>query len=133
MLIKLGRLNLPAIEMGCPDLSLLTPEEQDRVWELFRKSRNSLDPGITLDELRELEGLLAKVPILRPGEKFAGPKIEVPRALVRYWDWVKPAAGGRGYWFPMTSISRISVYGPQMRPMPRFQYMSSMRESSRPT
>jgi hypothetical protein len=33
------------------------------------------------------------VPTLRPGEKFAGPKIEVPRALVRYWDWVKPAVG----------------------------------------
>ena len=37
MLIKLGRLHLPAIEMGCPDLSLLTPEEQDRVWELVKK------------------------------------------------------------------------------------------------
>jgi hypothetical protein len=39
------------------------------------------------------------VPTLGPGEKFAGPKIEVPRALERYWAWVKPPAGGRGYWF----------------------------------
>ena len=77
MLIKLGGLHLPAIEAVCPDLSLLTPEEQDRVWELFRKCRNSLlgvEPDVTTEELREVQGLLAKVPTLRPGEKFAGPK-----------------------------------------------------------
>jgi hypothetical protein len=102
MLIKLGRLNLPAIEMGCPDLSLLTPEEQDRVWDLSRRCRNSLqgtEPGITPEVVREFQGLVAKVPTLGPGEKFAGPKIEVPRALKRYWDWVKPPAGGRAYRF----------------------------------
>jgi hypothetical protein len=38
------------------------------------------------------------VPHLRRGEKFAGPKIEVPRALRSYWGWVKPA-GGSGYSF----------------------------------
>src|SRR6476660_1605024 len=102
MLIKLGGLNLPAMEAGCPDLSLLTAEEQDRVWELFRKGRNlrqGVEPGITLEEITELEGLVAKVPTLGPGEKFAGPRIEVPRALNRYWDWVKPTALGRGYKF----------------------------------
>jgi hypothetical protein len=102
MLIKLGGLHLPTIEAGCPDLSLLTPEEQDRVWELGKKVRDSLqgvEPGITPKELRELQGLLAKVPTLRPGEKFAGPKIEVPRALNRYWHWVKPTARGCGYRF----------------------------------
>ena len=99
MLIKLGGLHLPAIEAGCPDLSLLTPEEQDRVWELSRKCRNSLqsvEPGVTPEELREVQGLLAKVPTLRPGEKFAGPRIEVPRALNRYWHWVRPTARARG-------------------------------------
>jgi hypothetical protein len=102
MLIKLGGVHLPATEAGCPDVTLLTPEEQDRVRELSRKGRNSLqgvEPGITLEELGEVQGLLAKVPALRPGEKFAGPKIEVPRALERYWSWVKPPAAGRGYWF----------------------------------
>ena len=102
MLIKLGGLHLPAIEEGCPDLSLLTPEEQDRVWELGKLVRNSLqgfEPGFTPKELRELQGLLAKVPTLGPGEKFAGPKIEVPRALERYWSWVKRPAGGGGYRF----------------------------------
>jgi hypothetical protein len=102
MLIKLRGLHLPAIEMGCPDLSLLTPEEQGRVWELSRKCRNSLqgvEPGVTPEELREVQGLLGKVPTLLPGEKFAGPRIEVPRALKRYWDCVKPTAPGRGYRF----------------------------------
>jgi hypothetical protein len=99
MLVKLGGLHLPAIEAGCPDLSLLTPEEQDRAWELGKKARNSvqgLEPGITPKELRELQGLLAKVPTLGPGEKFAGPKIQVPRALKSYWAWVN---GGHGYRF----------------------------------
>ena len=102
MLIKLGGVHLPATEAGCPDLSLLTPGEQDQVWELSRKCRNSLqgvEPGVTPEELREVQGLLAKVPTLRPGEKFAGPRIEVPRALKRYWHWVKPTARGSGYRF----------------------------------
>ena len=101
MLIKLGGLHLPPLEAGCPDLTLLTPEEQDRVWELAKKGNNTLEglePGITMDEFRELEGLLAKVPRLGPGETFAGPKIGVPRALYHYWRWVKPA-GGSGYRF----------------------------------
>jgi hypothetical protein len=102
MLIKLGGLRLPAIEVGCPDLSLLSPEEQDRTWELAKKVDNTLqglEPGITLKEFQEAEGLLAKVPRLGPGEKFAGPRIKVPRALKHYWDWIKPAAGGSGYRF----------------------------------
>jgi hypothetical protein len=102
MLIKLGGMRLPPIEVGCPDISLLTPEEQDRLWELAEKVNNTLEglePGITIDEFREAEGLLAKVPRLGPGETFAGPKIEVPRALQGYWAWVKPAAGGSGYRF----------------------------------
>jgi hypothetical protein len=102
MLIKLGGLRLPPLEAGCPDITLLTPEEQDRVWESGKKVHNTLrglEPGITIDELRESEGLLAKVPTLGPGETFAGPRIKVPRALKYYWDWVKPAAGGSGYRF----------------------------------
>src|SRR5262245_12482988 len=102
MLLKLRRLPLPAIKVGCPDLSLLTPEEQDRVWELFRKCRNArqgVGPAVTHEELRGAQGLLGTLPILLPGEKFAGPRIEVPRALQRYLSYVKPTAPGRGYWF----------------------------------
>jgi hypothetical protein len=101
MLIKLGRLHLPPLEAECPDLTLLTPEEQDRVEELDKKGKNTLEglePGITMDEVRELEGLLAKVPRVGPGGTLAGPRIRVPRALERYWRYVKPA-GGSGYRF----------------------------------
>jgi hypothetical protein len=69
---------------------------------LIGKCRNFLsgvEPGATPEDIREVEGLLTKVPTPRPGEKFAGPKIEVPRALARYWAWVKPPARGRGYRF----------------------------------
>ena len=115
MLIKLGGLHLPATEAGCPDLSLLTPEEQDRVWELSRKCRNSLqsvEPGVTPEELREVQGLLAKVPTLRPGEKFAGPRIEVPRALNRYWHWVRPTARGCGYRFDnLGQVENLAICG----------------------
>ena len=99
MLIRLGGLSLPAMEMGCRDLSLLTPEEQDRVWELFRKVAThfkALNWASPSKRFQSYIGLLAKVPTLGPGEKFAGPKIEVPRALKRYWDWVKPAMPGTG-------------------------------------
>jgi hypothetical protein len=43
MLIKLGGLHLPPLEAGCPDLTLLTPEEQDRAWELAKKGNNTLE------------------------------------------------------------------------------------------
>jgi hypothetical protein len=101
MLIKLGRMRLPPIEAGCPDISLLSPEEQDRFWELAKKVKNTvegLEPGITIEEFRESEELAAKVPRLGPGQTFAGPKIKVPRALESYWSWVKPT-GGSGYRF----------------------------------
>jgi hypothetical protein len=92
----LRRLHLPPLEAGCSDISLLTPEEQDRVSELAKKVHNTLqgvEPSITPEETRELEGLFAKVPRLGPGETFAGPKIAVPRALESYWRWVKRAKG----------------------------------------
>jgi len=94
MLIKLGRLHLPPLEAECPDITLLTPEEQDRVAELDKKAKNTLEglePGITMDEVREMEGLLAKVPRVGPGGTFAGPRIRVPRALEHYWCYFNPA------------------------------------------
>jgi hypothetical protein len=129
MLIKLGRLQLPPLEAGCPDITLLTPEEQDRVSELAKKVNNTLEglePGITMDEFRELEGLLAKVPRLGPGEKLAGPKIGVPRALQSYWGWVKPA-GGSGYSF--RNLGKVET----LRFVALCKYYSSSDESLRGT
>lgn len=37
MLVKLDRLDLPSQEPKCPDISLLSPAAQDRVFEQFRK------------------------------------------------------------------------------------------------
>ena len=37
MLVKLDRLDLPSQEPKCPDISLLSPADQDRVFEQFRK------------------------------------------------------------------------------------------------
>jgi hypothetical protein len=65
MLIRLGGLSLPAMEMGCRDLSLLTPEEQDRVWELFRKVAThfkALNRASPSKRFQSYIGLLAKVP-----------------------------------------------------------------------
>ena len=78
MLMKLGGLQLPTIEVGCPDLSLLTPEEQDRTWELAKKVNNTLrglEPGITVMELREA-ALASRLPAL------AGPNGLILRRLV---------------------------------------------------
>ena len=39
MLAKLDRLDVPSQEPECPDISLLSPAAQDRVFEQFRKSQ----------------------------------------------------------------------------------------------
>jgi hypothetical protein len=52
------------------------------------------------------------------GEKFTGPKIEVPRALERYWAWVKPPAGGRGYRFDnLGRVETLRFVEPRPRPI----------------
>jgi hypothetical protein len=95
LLAKLDRLRVPPEEPKFPDISLLSPADQDRVFGLFEKNRDSLDgiePKISANELDELEGLLTDLPIIGPDDKPAGPKIEVPPALVHYWQWSQPAS-----------------------------------------
>ena len=61
LLAKLDRLQVPNEEPKFPDISLLSPADQDRVFGLFEKNRDSLDgiePKISANELDELEGLL---------------------------------------------------------------------------
>jgi hypothetical protein len=58
----------------------LSPEDQDRVDELFGKLRDR-DTGrestISDKEIYDLRNLLASVPTLGPDDRLAGPKIEV--------------------------------------------------------
>lgn len=113
MLVKLDRLDVPSQEPECPDVSLLSPADQDRVFELFRKYRNSpnqIGPTINRKVRDELEGLLADLPIIGPDDKPAGPKIEVPPALVHYWQWSQSASTWRHYDFwKLKAVQKIRL------------------------
>ena len=88
MLAKLDGLGRPPEAGGCPDISLLGPEEQDRVDELANKIGNphtGIGTTISDKELAELEGLLADLPELGPGDKPAGPKIEADSRSTKPW------------------------------------------------
>jgi hypothetical protein len=101
MLAKLGGLRMPSEPVRPPDISLLSPADQDRAVELFKKNRNSLngvEPSITSKEFKELVTVLADLPTLGPDEKFAGPKIEVPRDLAHYWQYSRAAPSGYSFW-----------------------------------
>jgi hypothetical protein len=113
LLAKLDRLQVPPEEPKFPDISLLSPADQDRVFGLFEKNRDSLDgiePKISANELDELEGLLTDLPIIGPDDKPAGPKIEVPPALVHYWQWSQPASTWRHYDFwKLKAVQKIRL------------------------
>jgi hypothetical protein len=113
MLAKLDRLDVPSQEPECPDVSLLSPAHQDRVFELFRKNRNSLneiEPTINRKARDELEGLLADPPVIGPDDKPAGPKIEVPPALVHYWQWNQSTSTWRHYDFwKLKAVQKIRL------------------------
>lgn len=82
-------------EQTCPDISLLSPEDQDRAHELLAKIENVEneheflakinDNTITEAELRELSALLDDLPILGPGDDFKGPSYAIPHQLRRYF------------------------------------------------
>jgi hypothetical protein len=82
-------------EQTCPDISLLSPEDQDRAHELFEKIEGAENEQeflakinentITEAELRELSALVDDLPILGPGDGFKGPSYEIPLELCRYF------------------------------------------------
>jgi len=86
-----------------PDISLLAPEQQDRVLELFAKLGDPSDPnwcsGISDVELKELDGLIDDLPWIGMDNPFAGPDLNIPDALEFYWRWGQPARGWRHYSF----------------------------------
>jgi hypothetical protein len=90
---KLDRLSGSADddEQTCPDISLLSPEDQDRAHELLEKIEGVdneqeflakiNENTITEAELRELSDLFAELPLLGPGDGFKGPSYEIPHQL----------------------------------------------------
>jgi hypothetical protein len=82
-------------EQTCPDISLLSPEDQDRARELLAKiegveSEQEFlakinENTITEAELRELSDLFDGLPILGPGEGFKGPSFDIPLNLERHF------------------------------------------------
>jgi hypothetical protein len=77
MLNKLDRLGAPVEEPKWPDLTVLSPADQDRVLDLFQKNRNSLrglQPGISVEEFEELQAFLAIVPMKRLDEPPSLPR-----------------------------------------------------------
>jgi len=86
-----------------PDLSLLSPEEQDRVDELFKVLLDSKDiSSKTFDtSFAEFDKLVRDLPLLGPNDPEQGPSIEVPGTLASYWEWrwQHPASGWRSHDF----------------------------------
>ena len=102
MLARLDRWPVEPEDMKFPDISLLSPTDQDRVHELFTKMGDPderVQPTISEAELKELAELLRGLPLVDGIEQFSGPKIEVPQALEYYWKWTQPAAAWRHYSF----------------------------------
>ena len=78
-------------EQTCPDISLLSPEDQDRAHELLEKIEGVENEQeflakinentITEAELRELSDLFVELPQFGPGDGFKGPSYEIPHQL----------------------------------------------------
>jgi hypothetical protein len=101
MMAKLDRLPTPKGEAKTWDVSLLSPEKQDRyskLSELIFQSKDinsrSLD-GVFL----ELIDLVDDLPLLGPHDPQQGPLIEVPGTLARYWQLPPGASKWRSYDF----------------------------------
>jgi hypothetical protein len=71
-----------------PDISLLSPQQQDRYHELADKLLADESP-ITLAEVEELDQLLRGLPLLGPHDDFTAPDLEIPNALVFRFKWTE--------------------------------------------
>jgi hypothetical protein len=104
MMVKLDRLetNSDDEEIKVWDLSLLSPEQQDRADELMALIREAIEQDtITGMEpvVREFDDLVRGLPLLGRDDREQGPLIEVPRDLAFYWTWRQRADGWRSYRF----------------------------------
>jgi hypothetical protein len=88
-------------EHNIPDLTLLSPEDQDWVDEMFEKVRAAEEDGaksITPAEVRKLLDLLNDLPVLGPDDKFAGPDLDIPREIEMHFTLAKWHEEGRHHW-----------------------------------
>jgi hypothetical protein len=88
-------------EHTCPDISLLSPEDQDWVDEMFEKIRAAKDEVenvIAPAEGRKLLDLLNELPVLGRDDKFAGPDLDIPREIEMHFTLAKWHEEGRHHW-----------------------------------
>jgi len=102
MMAKLDRLPIHE-EIKVWDLSLLSPEDQDRAKDLMDLIRGSTDieaEGLNA-AINEFENLVEGLPLLGENDRRQGPKIEVPRSLGYHWQsqWRQHASEYRHYNF----------------------------------
>ena len=100
---KLDKLSVPSEddEHTCPDISLLSPEDQDWVDEMFEKicaSEDGPQSVITDVEARKLIDLLDELPVLGRDDKFAGPDLDIPREIEERFQLLKWHEEGRCHW-----------------------------------
>jgi hypothetical protein len=102
MMAKLDRLPISE-EVKVWDLSLLSPEDQDRAKDLMNLFLSATD--IEAEGLKaaiiEFENLVEGLPLLGENDRRQGPKIEVPMGLGHYWQsrWRQHASEYRYYDF----------------------------------
>jgi hypothetical protein len=94
---KLDRLSPPAEddEHSFPDISLLSPEDQDWVHAMFGKLS---EESISEVDLRKLLHLLDILPLRGPDEKFKGPDLDIPREIETHFQLFKWHEEGRHRW-----------------------------------
>jgi hypothetical protein len=91
-------------EHTCPDISLLSPEDQDRVHEILAKFKGAKGEHelwakvkeniVTEAELREIFELWAELPRLGPGDSFKGPSYAIPLELCSYFTHFRRRENG---------------------------------------
>ena len=101
MMAKLNRFPQKPGQHKAWDVSLLSPEKQDRFSELSELILQSKDVhSKSLDGVfLELIDLVDDLPILGPHDSQQGPLIEVPDGLAHYWRWQQKASKWRSYSF----------------------------------
>jgi hypothetical protein len=75
-------------EEAVPDISLLSPEQQDRYRELAEKLLTD-ESSITPAEIEELNQLLKGLPLVGPHDEFNGSDLEIPDSLVFHFKWTE--------------------------------------------